>query len=194
MRCSPAALLCLLFFFLASTIVQGCVDLIHHKWRRYASELDESMLDALGILPQRKQHKKLLLVCAAHLSLTLKPWLVRTVRLKIIKRADERECDPLKLSAEFCQEFLTDMADLQCLPPTVQPRVSDHMDVHGDLEQRHKTFLRSFIDRAFLLQRLQPISITLSTCQLAFPIAVLEHKYIKLICTGYLDDTSSTRS
>lgn len=26
-------------------------------------ELDESMLDALGILPQRKQHKKLLLVC-----------------------------------------------------------------------------------------------------------------------------------
>ena len=27
------------------------------------TELDESMLDALGILPQRKQHKKLLLVC-----------------------------------------------------------------------------------------------------------------------------------
>jgi hypothetical protein len=26
------------------------------------TELDESMLDALGILPQRKQHKKLLLV------------------------------------------------------------------------------------------------------------------------------------
>ncbi|GJV26093.1 cysteine--tRNA ligase 2, cytoplasmic [Tanacetum coccineum] len=74
-------------------------------------------------------------------------------RLKIIKRADERECDPLELSAEFCQEFLTDMADLQCLPPTVQPRVSDHMDVRGDPEQRHKTFLRSFIDRAFLLQR-----------------------------------------
>jgi len=28
-----------------------------------SSELDESMLDGLGILPQRKQHKKLLLVC-----------------------------------------------------------------------------------------------------------------------------------
>ncbi|GJR89209.1 putative reverse transcriptase domain-containing protein [Tanacetum coccineum] len=119
--------------------------------------------------------------------------------VKIIKRADERECDPLELSAEFCQEFLTDMADLQCLPPTVQPRVSDHMDqiknmiakdVRGDPEQRHKTFLRSFIDRAFLLQRLQPTSITLSTCQLAFPIAVLEHKYIKLICTGYLDSAT----
>nr|GEV55236.1 cysteinyl-tRNA synthetase, class Ia family protein [Tanacetum cinerariifolium] len=26
------------------------------------------------------------------------------------------------------KEFLTDMADLQCLPPTVQPPVSDHMD------------------------------------------------------------------
>ncbi|GJU65280.1 hypothetical protein Tco_1247115 [Tanacetum coccineum] len=30
-----------------------------------SAKLDESMLDALGILPQRKQHKKLLLVCAA---------------------------------------------------------------------------------------------------------------------------------
>ena len=28
----------------------------------FSVELDESMLDALGILPQRKQHKKLLLV------------------------------------------------------------------------------------------------------------------------------------
>ncbi|GKD19178.1 hypothetical protein Tco_1208336, partial [Tanacetum coccineum] len=121
-----------------------------------SAELDESMLDALGILPQCKHHKKLLLVCAAHLSLTLKPWLVRTVvksnffasknytskdggdgelnvnlqRLKsldMLTLADERECDPLELSAEFCQELLTDMVDLQCLPPTVQPRVSDHM-------------------------------------------------------------------
>ncbi|GJW75428.1 cysteine--tRNA ligase 2, cytoplasmic, partial [Tanacetum coccineum] len=50
------------------------------------------------------------------------------LKTKIIKRADEHEYDPLELSAEFCQEFLTDMADLQCLPPTVQPCVSDHMD------------------------------------------------------------------
>ncbi|GKE82955.1 cysteine--tRNA ligase 2, cytoplasmic, partial [Tanacetum coccineum] len=71
----------------------------------------------------------------------------------IIKRAGEHECDPLELSPEFCQEFLTDMADLQCLPPAVQPHVSDHMDVRGDLEQRHKMFLRSLIDHAFLLQR-----------------------------------------
>ncbi|GJW26601.1 retrovirus-related pol polyprotein from transposon TNT 1-94 [Tanacetum coccineum] len=132
-------------------------------------ELDESMLDALGILPQCKQHKKLLLKALvdedsgeeqlfALKNCTSKDGSdgelnVYLQRLKIIKRADERECDPLELSAEFCQEFLTDMADLQCLPPTIQPRVSDHMDVRGDPEQRHKTFLWSFIDRAFLLQR-----------------------------------------
>ncbi|GJS13817.1 protein transparent testa 9 isoform X1 [Tanacetum coccineum] len=134
-----------------------------------SAKLDESMLDALGIIPQRKQHKKLLLKALvvedsgeeqlfASKNYTSKDGSdgelsVYLQRLKIIKRADERECDPLELSAEFCQEFLTDMADLQCLPPTVQPRVSDHMDVRGDPEQRHKTFLRSFIDRAFLLQR-----------------------------------------
>ncbi|KAK1389999.1 Cysteine--tRNA ligase [Heracleum sosnowskyi] len=47
---------------------------------------------------------------------------------KIIKRANERGVDPISLSAEFCQEFLKDMADLQCLLPTHQPRVSDHME------------------------------------------------------------------
>ena len=31
---------------------------------KFLIELDESVLDGLGILPQRKQHKKLLLVCA----------------------------------------------------------------------------------------------------------------------------------
>ncbi|GJR10697.1 hypothetical protein Tco_0793349 [Tanacetum coccineum] len=157
-------------------IMQGCVDLIHHKWRRYTSELDESMLDALGIL-KRKQHKKLL--------------------LKALVGEDSGEeqlfasknCTSKEGSDGELNEFLTDMADLQCLPLTIQPRVSDHMDVRGDPE-RHKTFLWSFIDRTFLLQRLQPTSITLSTCQLAFPNAVLEHKYIKLICTGYLDSAT----
>ncbi|KAF9610309.1 hypothetical protein IFM89_021979 [Coptis chinensis] len=47
---------------------------------------------------------------------------------KIILRANETGEDPLKLSGRFCQEFLNDMADLQCLPPTHQPRVSDHMN------------------------------------------------------------------
>ncbi|PWA36543.1 cysteinyl-tRNA synthetase, class Ia family protein [Artemisia annua] len=50
---------------------------------------------------------------------------------KIIKRANGG--DPLALSARFSQEFLTDMADLQCLPPTQQPRVSDHMDQIKDM-------------------------------------------------------------
>ncbi|GKD39900.1 cysteine--tRNA ligase 2, cytoplasmic-like protein [Tanacetum coccineum] len=50
------------------------------------------------------------------------------VSFDLFHRADEHECDPLELSTEFCYEFLTDMANLQCLPPTVQPRVSDHMD------------------------------------------------------------------
>ncbi|GKB82090.1 hypothetical protein Tco_0948985 [Tanacetum coccineum] len=51
-------------------------------------------------------------------------------------------------------------------------------DVRGDPDQRHKTFLRSFADPC------------LFTPKLVFPIAVLEHKYIKLICTGYLDSAT----
>ncbi|KAF5202965.1 Cysteine--trna ligase [Thalictrum thalictroides] len=52
---------------------------------------------------------------------------------KIIRRANELGEDPLKLSGRFCQEFLDDMNDLQCLPPTHQPRVSDHMDEIRDM-------------------------------------------------------------
>lgn len=52
---------------------------------------------------------------------------------KIIKRANELGEDPLSLSSRFCQEFLVDMADLQCLPPNEQPRVSDHMDQIRDM-------------------------------------------------------------
>nr|GMD23511.1 cysteine--tRNA ligase 2, cytoplasmic isoform X1 [Ipomoea batatas] len=47
---------------------------------------------------------------------------------KIIKRANELGEDPVSLSGRFCQEFLNDMVDLQCLMPTHQPRVTDHMD------------------------------------------------------------------
>lgn len=57
-----------------STLLQtkGCatnISLCHHGIYScflnisHSVELDESMLDGLGILPQRKQHKKLLLVC-----------------------------------------------------------------------------------------------------------------------------------
>ncbi|OIS95691.1 PREDICTED: cysteine--tRNA ligase 2, cytoplasmic [Nicotiana attenuata] len=47
---------------------------------------------------------------------------------KIIKRANETGEDPIALSGRFCQEFLKDMDDLQCLLPTHQPRVTDHME------------------------------------------------------------------
>ncbi|KAL0449737.1 UNVERIFIED_CONTAM: Cysteine--tRNA ligase CPS1, chloroplastic/mitochondrial [Sesamum latifolium] len=47
---------------------------------------------------------------------------------KIIRRANEVGEDPKALSWRFCQEFLNDMADLQCLLPTQQPRVTDHME------------------------------------------------------------------
>ncbi|KAI9170145.1 hypothetical protein LWI28_023284 [Acer negundo] len=52
---------------------------------------------------------------------------------KIIRRANELEENPLSLSDRYCQEYLIDMADLQCLPPTHQPRVSDHMEQIKDM-------------------------------------------------------------
>ncbi|XP_075074145.1 cysteine--tRNA ligase, chloroplastic/mitochondrial isoform X3 [Nicotiana tabacum] len=47
---------------------------------------------------------------------------------KIIRRANEFGEDPIALSGRYCQEFQKDMDDLQCLPPTHQPRVSEHME------------------------------------------------------------------
>ncbi|XP_058083587.1 cysteine--tRNA ligase 2, cytoplasmic-like isoform X2 [Magnolia sinica] len=52
---------------------------------------------------------------------------------KIIRRANELGVDPLSLSRRFSKEFLDDMADLQCLPPTHEPRVSDHMSQIKDM-------------------------------------------------------------
>ncbi|KAL3830888.1 hypothetical protein ACJIZ3_019690 [Penstemon smallii] len=52
---------------------------------------------------------------------------------KIIRRANEQNVDPKELSGRFCQEFLRDMADLQCLLPTHQPRVTDHMEQIKDM-------------------------------------------------------------
>ncbi|XP_019174009.1 PREDICTED: cysteine--tRNA ligase, chloroplastic/mitochondrial isoform X1 [Ipomoea nil] len=46
---------------------------------------------------------------------------------KIIARANELEEDPISLSRRYCEEFLLDMTYLHCLPPSVEPRVSDHM-------------------------------------------------------------------
>ncbi|KAL6523892.1 hypothetical protein OROMI_030987 [Orobanche minor] len=46
---------------------------------------------------------------------------------KIIARANEMSEDPINLSRRYCEEFHHDMAYLNCLPPSVEPRVSDHM-------------------------------------------------------------------
>ncbi|CAI0415194.1 unnamed protein product [Linum tenue] len=46
---------------------------------------------------------------------------------KIIARANEVGEDPISLSRRYCEEFHQDMVSLHCLPPSVEPRVSDHM-------------------------------------------------------------------
>ncbi|XP_034683348.1 cysteine--tRNA ligase, chloroplastic/mitochondrial isoform X2 [Vitis riparia] len=46
---------------------------------------------------------------------------------KIIARANKLGEDPINLSRRYCQEFHVDMTYLHCLPPSVEPCVSDHM-------------------------------------------------------------------
>lgn len=53
--------------------------------------------------------------------------------LQIIRRANDLGEDPLSLSDRFCQEYLDDMDALQCLLPTHQPRVSEHMEQIKDM-------------------------------------------------------------
>ncbi|CAH9141140.1 unnamed protein product [Cuscuta epithymum] len=55
---------------------------------------------------------------------------------KIIARANELGEDPLSLSRRYCEEFLLDMSYLHCLPPSVEPRVSDHMPQIVDMIQQ----------------------------------------------------------
>lgn len=52
---------------------------------------------------------------------------------KIIRRANEVGEDPKALSVRFCDGFLHDMADLHCLVPTHQPRVTEHMQQIKDM-------------------------------------------------------------
>lgn len=47
---------------------------------------------------------------------------------KIIARANDLGENPLSLSNRFCEEFQVDMAELNCVPPSVEPRVTDHID------------------------------------------------------------------
>lgn len=70
--------------------------------------------------------------------------------LQIIRRANENGENPLDLSNRFCQEYLTDMANLQCLPPTHQPRVSDHMEQIKDMITQVSSF--NSISATFILE------------------------------------------
>uniref|UniRef100_A0A452YCC9 tRNA synthetases class I catalytic domain-containing protein n=3 Tax=Aegilops tauschii TaxID=37682 RepID=A0A452YCC9_AEGTS len=45
---------------------------------------------------------------------------------KIIRRANEAGETATSLSSRFIDEFLRDMVELQCLPPTREPRVTEH--------------------------------------------------------------------
>ena len=47
--------------------------------------------------------------------------------MQIIGKANELNEDILTVSCRFSQLFLNEMTDLQCLPPTHEPRVSSHM-------------------------------------------------------------------
>lgn len=47
--------------------------------------------------------------------------------LKIINRANELGEDPITLSRRYCEKFQVDMLQLQCLVPSVEPRVSEHI-------------------------------------------------------------------
>ncbi|RRT43369.1 hypothetical protein B296_00037632 [Ensete ventricosum] len=51
----------------------------------------------------------------------------------IIKRANESGEDPLSLSRRFSEAFLQDVVELRCLPPTHEPRVSDHIEQIKDM-------------------------------------------------------------
>ena len=48
--------------------------------------------------------------------------------LQIIRRANETVETHTSLSSRFINEFHPDMAALQCLPPTREPRVTEHTD------------------------------------------------------------------
>lgn len=61
---------------------------------------------------------------------------------KIIARANELGENPISLSRRFCDEFLQDMASLHCLPPSVEPRVSDHIPQIVDM-------IKQIIDNGF---------------------------------------------
>ncbi|KAF6988899.1 hypothetical protein CFC21_006325 [Triticum aestivum] len=63
---------------------------------------------------------------------------------KIIRRANEAGETATSLSSRFIDEFLRDMVELQCLPPTREPRVTEHIkqiiDLITKIEEKGKAY------------------------------------------------------
>jgi cysteinyl-tRNA synthetase len=55
------------------------------------------------------------------------------VFVQIIRRANEAGETASSLSNRFINEFLHDIVELQCLPPTREPRVTQHIKQIIDL-------------------------------------------------------------
>lgn len=64
---------------------------------------------------------------------------------KIIRRANEAGEMATSLSSRFIDEFLRDMVELQCLPPTREPRVTEHIkqiiDMITKIEEKGKAYI-----------------------------------------------------
>lgn len=79
--------------------------------------------------------------------------------MQIIRRANEVDEDPFSLSSRFCEEYLVDMNSLQCLQPTYQPRVTEHIEHIQDMITQVFFFLL-YVD--FIVDQFWIITISLS--------------------------------
>ncbi|RWR94917.1 Aminoacyl-tRNA synthetase, class 1a, anticodon-binding protein [Cinnamomum micranthum f. kanehirae] len=79
---------------------------------------------------------------------------------KIITRANQLEEDPIKLSSRYCEEFLSNMAYLHCLPPFVEPRITDRICQIIDMIKQvgRKEALKKEISNALSILGLMPSS------------------------------------
>lgn len=82
---------------------------------------------------------------------------------QIIRRANECGEDPTALSGRYCEEFLKDMDDLQCLRPTHQPRVTEHMEQIKEMIDKVLT-LDNYFQNLFLQVKVCWRSLPFSPC------------------------------
>lgn len=67
---------------------------------------------------------------------------------QIINRAASLNEDPISLSARFANEFHVDMDSLNCLRPTVEPKVTTHIDAIISMIQKVAS-LRTSLNSAY---------------------------------------------